>query len=205
MIDLSCRFIRWITDHKVGGYGADSDNPSLSPWDYWDLMVDLFIFGNKYNIPRVQNVAINEIVALFKHQFAFPRTSTIDKVYEFTPEGSPVRRLVTDMTVLSHENIEALIDGQSRFGEGFHPVFVQDLVKRIYRAANHADGYKSQRLTREQWGGVSRCNYHVSEVGARSNGKKVESTPLFAVYDLCSPLSRFLNALMPRVCHRRKK
>jgi hypothetical protein len=178
------RFIRWITDHKVGGYGAGSDNPSLSPWNYWELMIDLFIFGNKYNIPRIQNVAINEMIALFKDQFAFPRASAIEKIYTQAPQDVPVRRLVTDMVVLSHENIEGLIDGQSHFGDGFHPDFIQDLVKRLYRAASHKDGFQSQRLTREQWGLISRCRYHVSEVDAHSNGKKVRNLSI-EVYDLC--------------------
>jgi TolB-like protein len=135
--------------------------------------VELYIFGNKYNIPRIQNVTINEIISLFHEQFAFPRASTIDKIYELTSQGAPLRRLVTDMVVLSHENVEALIDGQSRFGDGFHSDFIQDLVKKLYRAANHKKGYHDQRLTRQQWAKVSRCHYHVSEVSARSNGKKV--------------------------------
>ncbi|KAG9726905.1 hypothetical protein KCU73_g12770, partial [Aureobasidium melanogenum] len=66
--DVVREFIRWITDHKVGGYGVGSNNPSLTPWHYWDLMVELYIFGNKYNIPRLQNVAINEIITLFQEQ-----------------------------------------------------------------------------------------------------------------------------------------
>ncbi|CAD0114696.1 unnamed protein product [Aureobasidium uvarum] len=158
---------------EVGGHGAGSDNPSISPWDYWDLMAEFYIFGNKYRIPRIQNVAVNEMIALFHEQFAFPRTSTIEKIYEFTPLGVSIRRLVTDIVVLSHENVEALIDGQSRFGDGFHPDFIQDLFKRLYRAASHENGFQSQRLTRKQWGLVSRCQYHVSEVGARLNGKKI--------------------------------
>lgn len=176
-MSLLYRFIRWITDHRLGGYGAGSDNPSLSPWSYWDLMIDLFVFGNKYNIARIQNVAINEMIALFHDQFAFPRASAIEKVYSMTPQNAPIRRLVTDMVVLSHENIEGLVDGQSHFGDGLHPDFMQDLVKRLCRAANHCDGYQSQRLTREQWGAISRCRYHVSEVAAHSNGKKVREIP----------------------------
>jgi hypothetical protein len=136
-------------------------------------MVQLYIFGNKYNIARIQNVATNKIISLFHDQFAFPRTTTIDKIYELTPQGAPIRRLVTDMIVLSHENVEALIDGQSRFGDGLNGDFVADLVKRLYRAATHTEGYHIQRLTRQQWGQVDRCLYHVSEVGTRLNGKKV--------------------------------
>ncbi|KAH0343917.1 hypothetical protein KCU81_g5030, partial [Aureobasidium melanogenum] len=175
--DVVREFIRWITDHKVGGHGAGSNNPSLSPWDYWDLMVELYIFGNKYNIPRLQNVAINEIIDLFREQFAFPRASTIYKIYERTPLGVSLRRLVTDIVVLSHENVEALIDGQSRFGEGLHFEFINDLIKRLYRAATHPDGFESQRRLRKNWGLVSRCLYHVSEVDARSNGKEVGVHP----------------------------
>jgi len=85
--------MRWITDHRVGGYGAGSDNPSLSPWAYWDLMIDLYIYGNKYNIARIQNVAINEMITLFHDQFAFPRASAIEKVYTMTPQNAPVRTL----------------------------------------------------------------------------------------------------------------
>ncbi|KAG9900949.1 hypothetical protein KCU98_g8293, partial [Aureobasidium melanogenum] len=162
-----------ITDHKVGGYGAGSNNPSLTPWDYWDLMVELYIFGNKYNIPRLQNVAINEIITLFREQFAFPRASTIYKIYERTPFGVSLRRLVTDIVVLSHENVEALIDGQSRFGEGFHFDFIHDLIKRLYRAASHPNGFESQRRSRKDWGAVSPCRYHVSELNARLNGKEI--------------------------------
>ncbi|KAG9531376.1 hypothetical protein KCU93_g1957, partial [Aureobasidium melanogenum] len=171
--DVVREFIRWITDHKVGGYGVGSNNPSLTPWDYWDLMVELYIFGNKYNIPRLQNVAINEIITLFQEQFAFPRASTIYKIYERTPFGVSLRELVTDIVVLSHENVEALIDGQSRFGEGFHFEFIHDLIKRLYRAARHEEGFESQRRSRKAWDTVSRCRYHVSELNARLNGKEV--------------------------------
>jgi hypothetical protein len=140
-------------------------------------MVELYVSGNKYNISRIQNVAINEIVSLFHHHFAFPRATTIDKIYELTPQGALIRRLVTDMIVLSHENVEALIDGQSRFGDGLNGEFVTDLVKRLYNAATHPEGYHIQRLTRQQWGQVNRCLYHVSEVGTRLNGKKVRVHP----------------------------
>ncbi|THV93873.1 hypothetical protein D6D27_04125 [Aureobasidium pullulans] len=157
---------------EVGGYGLGSDNPSIDPWTYWDLMVDIYIFGNKYGIPRLQNVAINEIISLFTDQFAFPRAATIDKVYELTPSGVSLRMLITDIVVLSHDNVEALIDGQSRFGEGFHPDFITDLVKRLYRAAIDDKGFKEQRLERSQWGQIRRCMYHVSEVAARSNGQR---------------------------------
>jgi TolB-like protein len=136
-------------------------------------LVELYIFANKYNISRIQNVATDEIISLFHDQFAFPRATTIGKIYELTPQGAPIRRLVTDMIVLSHENVDALIDGQARFGDGLHSDFIQDLVKRLFRAANHTEGYHIQRLTRQQWGQVNRCLYHVSEVGARVNGKKV--------------------------------
>jgi hypothetical protein len=162
-------------------------------------MVELFIFGNKYNIPRIQNVAINEIISLFHDQFAFPRASTIDKIYELTPQGAPLRGLVTDMIVLSHENVEALIDGQSRFGDGFHSHFVQDLVKRLYRAANHEKGYRLQRLARHKWGQVNRCNYHVSEVSAHSNGKKVGLSIVGSVIH-ANPFLRFLHAHTLRTC-----
>lgn len=147
-------------------------------------MIDLFIFGNKYNIPRIQNVAINEMIALFHHQFAFPRACAIEKIYTQTPQDVLVRRLATDMVVLSHENLEGLIDGQASFGDGLHPEFIQDLLKHLYRAANHEDGYPSQRLTREQWGVVHRCRYHVSEIDAHSNGKKVGDTSIavFKIY-----------------------
>ncbi|TIA38377.1 hypothetical protein D6C78_04034 [Aureobasidium pullulans] len=158
---------------EVGGYGLGSDNPSIDPWTYWDLMVDIYIFGNKYGIPRLQNVAINEMISLFTDQFAFPRAATIDKVYELTPSGVSLRKLITDIVVLSHDNVEALIDGQSRFGEGFHPDFITDLVKRLYRAAIDDKAFKEQRLERSQWGQVRRCMYHVSEVAARSNGQRV--------------------------------
>lgn len=171
--NMICRFMRWVTDHRVGGYGLGSDNPSIDPWTYWDLMVDIYIFGNKYGIPRLQNVAINEIISLFTDQFAFPRAATIDKVYELTPSGVSLRKLITDIVVLSHDNVEALIDGQSRFGEGFHPDFITDLVKRLYRVAIDDKGFKEQRLERSQWGQIRRCMYHVSEVAARSNGQRV--------------------------------
>ncbi|KAK6004365.1 hypothetical protein QM012_008227 [Aureobasidium pullulans] len=171
--DVFREFVRWITDHEVGGYGASSNNPSLTPWAYWDLMVELYIFGNKYNIPRLQNVAINEIMTLFQEQFAYPRASTIYKVYERTPFGVSLCRLVTDIVVLSHENVEALIDGQARFGNSFHFDFIHDLIKRLYRAATHPEGFESQRRSRKSWGLVSRCLYHVPELGARLNGKEI--------------------------------
>ncbi|KAG2163489.1 hypothetical protein JADG_003228 [Aureobasidium aubasidani] len=171
--DVVRESMRWVTDHRVGGYGLGSDNPSIDPWTYWDLMVDVYIFGNKYGIPRLQNVAINEMISLFTDQFAFPRAATIDKVYELTPSGVSLRKLITDIVVLSHDNVEALIDGQSRFGEGFHPDFITDLVKRLYRAAIDDKTFKEQRLESSQWGQVRRCMYHVSEVAARSNGQRV--------------------------------
>ena len=109
-----------------------------------------------------------------------------------------MRRLVTDMVVLSHENIEGLIDGQASFGDGLHPEFIQDLLKCLYRAANHEDGYSSQRLTREQWGVVHRCRYHVSEIDAHSNGKKVGDTCIANLRYMLTAY-RSLSALMPRV------
>ncbi|KAG9822981.1 hypothetical protein KCU68_g16451, partial [Aureobasidium melanogenum] len=70
-------------------------------------------------------------------------------------------------------NVEALIDGQSRFGEGFHFDFIHDLIKRLYRAASHPNGFESQRRSRKDWGAVSPCRYHVSELNARLNGKEI--------------------------------
>lgn len=170
--DVVREFIRWVTDHRVGGYGLGSDNPSIDPWAYWDLMTELYIFGNKYNIPRLQNVAINEIITLFRDQYAFPHAITIDKIFEETPVNATFRALVIDMVILTHENPEALIDGQDRMGDGFHPDFIKGLAKRLCQAVRHELSFDAQRLNYKQWGS-DYCSYHVSEVAARSNGQRV--------------------------------
>jgi hypothetical protein len=165
--------MRWITDHRIGGHGPESDNPSVDAEGYWDLMIDLYVFGGKYGMPRIQNVAVNEMISLFQTSGTFPRAVNIDTIYEYTCVGAPLRNLVVNMVVLSHDQIEAFVNQKSSCGESLHPEFVSDMFKRLYKASTTGPGYMAQRRAVEDWQSICRCIYHVSEVVARSDSKKV--------------------------------
>lgn len=171
--DAVREFIRWITDHRLGGYGPGSDNEDMTTEDYWHLLVEIYVFGHKYDVPRLQNVAIDRIISFFQDEAVYPRAETVEKMYGGThDEDDPGRRIIVDLVCHSKMNIPAYLQDHQKCG-GNHPDFCADVAKKLWDLATDERGYQRFRMDREDWNCVSRCDYHVSEVDSHFNGRKV--------------------------------
>ena len=95
----------------------------------WDILVDLFILGEAHGIPHLQNAAIDGLVSK-QISTGWTPLHLISRIYENTPEKSPIRRLFVDWTHWkAHLNpeteSEAWFDNQTY--EYFNKQFLYDL------------------------------------------------------------------------------
>jgi hypothetical protein len=73
---------------------ADTESKYIHPG--WSLLIKLWIFGDKYQIPLLQNVAIDAMLDKVEKDKEVP-TGMINYAYENTFLNSPLRKAVTDV------------------------------------------------------------------------------------------------------------
>jgi len=83
-----------ITPKKRDDYGAR-----------WAILVDLYVYGERFLCRVIQNAAIKEMIRLTRVRSSdgsawFPTGTSVERVYAGTPEGSPMRQLMVDMHVI---------------------------------------------------------------------------------------------------------
>lgn len=119
----------------------------------WIVLVDLYVLGETRGIPQLQNDAIDGFIS----KYATLRWTPLDqicRIYENTPENSPLRRLLVDWSV-SHCNL----DDDSWFSDKtfafFNKESLFDLSKALYQL-------KCNLRTKVIDFGAIRKDYHVS-------------------------------------------
>lgn len=118
-------------------------------------LIKLWIFGDRFQVPMLQNCVINEIFAK-ERRGDLPEPLTVKSAYEDTVEGSPLRRLMID--VLAYTSFLGNEDGSlmtARYREHFTIEILQDLVKELYHARQRDMIVRRRRPQRDE------CFYHV--------------------------------------------
>lgn len=188
-------FMRWVTDHRcksfsllflhinhklihvslVGGFGSKSENTHLGVQGFYHLLVRIYIFADKYMMPRLQNVVIDTIISTFTAENHFFTPASVNLHYNRARDGTPLsalRKLMIDMFVLSCPDIEHSLRSYSIENNPFCAGFVQDAF------------YKYLRLTKddarvvkdvEWWSQADRCYYHVAEPQPQDGSKTTKS------------------------------
>lgn len=102
----------WLYEGKI----FSQDEQQVEDSDESDLLIKAFVFGEKIQDGRFRDAAIDCLIACLNSKDEnrykwFPTEQGIDMVYEGTPPGSPLRRLMVDMHVYYGE--ESWFDGET--------------------------------------------------------------------------------------------
>lgn len=77
---------------------ADGEGDKLS----WDLLVRIWVFGDKYVVPTLQNAVVDLILKKRRLENAIP-TSQVGQIWEKTMPSSPLRRFILDYMVYKRD------------------------------------------------------------------------------------------------------
>ena len=99
----------------------------------WPILIELYLYGERFLYPSIQDAVINEILRLTRIACAdgstwYPSCKNVDKVYRGTPEGPPLRRLMVDMHVVW--------GNKAWLSETDNAQFLLDLAKAFYDKIN---------------------------------------------------------------------
>lgn len=140
-------FHTWLYMRKLV---SDSDEPLGC-----DHLVDLWIFGDRFQMPMLQNCVMDELVAKCKRGDKF-RLGLMKVAYKNTVDGSPLRKVMIER--LAYKT--CIGDGKySRMGADFRKYFtveiLQDLVKELDASR------KRRRIPSGQCPKRDKCYFHV--------------------------------------------
>ena len=98
-VEVFGHFLPWLYSGNVRAEGNGSDGCND---DGLFLMIDLYLFGEMRGIPELQNKAIDELIRENNSTERVP-TGLLNRIYDGTPVGSPLRRLMVDVTAQDGE------------------------------------------------------------------------------------------------------
>lgn len=141
-------YVQWIYAGKIFSRPSANDEDSTELLD----LVGAFIFGEKVQDADFRDAVIDSLIASVhtldeKEECWYPAGSTIDKAYDGTPEGSPLRRLMVDFH-LHHGRRAWLIDVKS-------VDFMRDLAGELYLDRDR------ERQTDPTASHLKSCGYHL--------------------------------------------
>lgn len=138
-------FSRWSPEDD-----EDDDKGSSSSSNDTGTLIAAFIFGEKIQNQDFQDAVVDALIHSFgtpgEREGWYPGATWVDRAYEGTPEGSPLRSLIVDLHVFL---------GSSKWLDGStNVVFLNDLARRLL----------DKRETFNFWNSItpsaSSCNYH---------------------------------------------
>lgn len=124
-------YIQWIYGGKIftrPGKGGAEDKDKAT-YSETSLLVEAFIFGEKIQDGDFKDAVLDAIIVSIHdsgkdHQFRYPSSTTVERAYEGTPEGSPLRKLMVD--IHAHHGSRQWLDGLNCIE------FVKDLVGELF-------------------------------------------------------------------------
>lgn len=124
-------YVQWIYGGRILSCPstAECEGQDGQPYRELPLLIEAFVFGEKIQDGDFKDAVIDSIIASINipgkdDKCWYPSGSTVDRAYEGTPEGSPLRRLMADIHV-NHGGREWL--------EGVTNIdFVKDLAGDLY-------------------------------------------------------------------------
>ncbi|KAK4695923.1 hypothetical protein P7C71_g1920, partial [Lecanoromycetidae sp. Uapishka_2] len=110
------RFQLWVYTDKVLEKGEAYGDIS------WTTLIELYVFGSIRGITDLQNAVVDILIDKSKSDNEVP-TGDLQYIYNNTPEGSPLRRLLIDWTVF-----KGVLTSESWFSEDLRCVYPADFL-----------------------------------------------------------------------------
>ncbi|KAI4743409.1 hypothetical protein E4T50_06207 [Aureobasidium sp. EXF-12298] len=136
-------------------HGDSSDRP---PFLSFHTLAHLWVLGDKYQIPLLQNCAIDALLEKLKEENKFS-TGVVAIAYTGTMVGSPLRKLAIDIHVLKmiHKPGENCI-----FRESCLPDWSKESLVDFAHGVSEA---WERKLPQYVWPSTEKCHYHVHATG----------------------------------------
>ena len=111
--------------------------------------VDLYILGDYLDDSAFRTAMLKTFVREAIDKFQYPRDTLVTQVWESTPEGSPLRKMVLEIWIT--ESIEKLAERFAKSDRNYPKAFIVECLRRIGEtnaAANKcfSDEERKQRL-----------------------------------------------------------
>jgi hypothetical protein len=141
------------TRHLSDGPDSDLD---------WELLIRVWLFGDKYLMPSLQNKVMNVLILKNNKKNVTP-TSFLELIYSNTPPGSPLRMFVVDLAAYKFNMalIMTPVEGRRWPHEALF-----DLVKVM--GAKKMEDFGKFALPEEN---KDRCYYHIHADGKNCDTK----------------------------------
>ena len=148
-VDVFERFILWLYADRVLRTTETTDDVS------WDLLINLYVFGETRGIADLQNAVIDILIDKKSYLDAIP-TNWTNHLYDNTPENSPLRRWLVDITAC-HGKLTRDTWFNDKCTARFPDAFLYDLIFALYAKNNKGN-------SREKNFKASRSDYHVRSI-----------------------------------------
>jgi hypothetical protein len=147
-------YVQWIYCGKIFSRPgtAEGEDQDGQPYSELRLLVEALIFGEKIQDGAFKDAVIDSLIASINtpgkdDKCWYPSGSMVDRVYEGTPEGSPLRRLMVDIHV-NH--------GGRKWLEGVTNMdFLKDLAGDLY-IDRESETYRANPTASH----LKSCGYH---------------------------------------------
>ena len=114
-----------VDEKKANVNDANTEEEAMR--GVWGIFVKLFVLGQKYQIPPLQNDAIDAIL-VYVNTWSI-ELGVISYAYENTSSGSPLRRLLVRLVRLDDDDLELM-----RFKNGLCQEFLFELAMALFKA-----------------------------------------------------------------------
>ena len=185
--DVFTEFMRWVTDHRrkcltialrsclltvvvVASPPARHDYKLYEQEKYcsdikehYNLLARLYVFGDKYMIPRLQNVVINQVILTFSQCALVFCPDTVAYIYSSTMENSPIRRLAVDLVGRTFHDVSRLFRVMCERQTPYNQEFVEEVMFSDFNAWGRPTSARRDIGVRSHWTGLDQCDYHVDE------------------------------------------
>lgn len=147
--DVVALYVQWAYRGKIFSPQPPSEPPSTGR--ELDLLVDCYIFGAKVQDDNFKDAVLDALLAFINTKDEegsqwFPTGHSVQRAYEKTPQGSPLRKLLVDMHNQSRRSNWIKEDNSMEF--------LTDLAREMFDTRSRPSGRK---LT--DWNADS-CMYH---------------------------------------------
>ena len=115
------RFNEWVYTQKLS---TEVETPKELPWS---TIFDVYTFGERRGIPKLQNACINVIIRKANSDGQFPSQDILNPLWKTTAKVSQLRLLLLELYAVKCDLKTSLV----RNG-GFHHRFLHDLVIILY-------------------------------------------------------------------------
>ncbi|KAI4747143.1 hypothetical protein E4T50_02498 [Aureobasidium sp. EXF-12298] len=157
-IDVFKAFQVWLYSQSLCNFEDPQDSSQPPTFPQWHVMALLWVFGDKYQIPLLQNSVIDALMDRIKETQAF-HTVIVQVAYQQTMQASPLRRFAIDRCVFTahHGPGEDSIFAENRLGSWSKEAFV-DFARCM------SDAWKN-KLPKAVMPQRDKCHYHIHASG----------------------------------------